>query len=67
MILGVVSHSLSTADVPANAQRQIAKLGSGSIVTPTGYIAFLFLFVALAISPVRAHPDQRVRRDEEQH
>ena len=67
MILGVVSHSLSTADVPANAQRQIAKLGSGSIVTPTGYIAFLFLFVALAICLFVCTQISALRRDEEQH
>jgi ABC-2 type transport system permease protein len=67
MILGVVSHSLSTADVPANAQRQIAKLGSGSIVTPTGYIAFLFLFVALAICLFGCTQISALRRDEEQH
>ena len=66
MILGVVSHSLSTADVPANAQRQIAKLGSGSIVTPTGYIAFLFLFVALAICLFGCTQISALRRDEEQ-
>ena len=31
-------------------QRQIAKLGSGSIVTPTGYLAFVFIFFVLAVS-----------------
>lgn len=66
-ILGVVSHSLSTADVPANVQRQIAKLGSGSIVTPTGYIAFLFLFVALAICLFVCTQISTLREDEEQH
>ena len=67
MILGVVSHSLSTADVPANVQRQIAKLGSGSIVTPTGYIAFLFLFVALAICLFVCTQISALRRGEEQY
>jgi ABC-2 type transport system permease protein len=66
-ILGVISHSLSTADVPANVQRQIAKLGSGSIVTPTGYIAFLFFFVALAICLFVCTQISRLREDEEQH
>jgi polyether ionophore transport system permease protein len=67
MILGVVSHSLSTADVPENVQRQIAKLGSGSIVTPTGYIAFLFLFVALAICLFMCMQISTLRQDEEEH
>ncbi|HEU5268029.1 MAG TPA: hypothetical protein VFU35_15070 [Jatrophihabitans sp.] len=48
-IFGAVSHSLTGSDVPANVQRQIAKLGSGSIVTPIGYLAFLFLLVDVAI------------------
>ena len=67
MVLGVVSHSLSTADVPANVQRQIAKLGSGSIVTPAGYIAFLFLFVTLAICLFVCTQISGLRQDEEQH
>jgi polyether ionophore transport system permease protein len=66
-ILGVVSHSLSTADVPENVQRQIAKLGSGSIVTPTGYLAFLFFFVALAICLFVCTQISTLRADEEQH
>jgi len=60
-------HSLSTADVPANVQRQIAKLGSGSIVTPTGYLAFLFFFVALAICLFVCTQISTLREDEEQH
>ena len=49
IIFGAVSHSLTSSDVPANVQRQITKLGSGSIVTPIGYLAFLFLLVDVAI------------------
>jgi ABC-2 type transport system permease protein len=49
-ILGTVSKSISSADVSKNVQDQIAKLGSGSIVTPTGYLAFVFIFVVLAVS-----------------
>jgi ABC-2 type transport system permease protein len=49
-VLGVVSQSVSSAGISKSAQREIAKLGSGSIVTPTGYVAFVFLFFILAIS-----------------
>jgi ABC-2 type transport system permease protein len=49
-VLGTISSSLSSADIPANAQRQIAKLGAGSIVTPTGYLAFVFIIVVFAVS-----------------
>ena len=48
-ILGVVSNSISSADVSKSLQEQIAKLGSGSIVTPTGYLAFVFIFFTLAV------------------
>jgi ABC-2 type transport system permease protein len=49
-ILGVVSNSISSADVSKSVQKEIAKLGSGSIVTPTGYLAFVFIFFVLAVS-----------------
>ena len=49
-ILGVVSQSVSSANIPAGARREIAKLGSGSIATPTGYLAFVFVFFILAVS-----------------
>jgi polyether ionophore transport system permease protein len=49
-ILGAVSKSISSADVSERVQRELAKLGSGSIVTPTGYLAFSFLFVIVAVS-----------------
>jgi ABC-2 type transport system permease protein len=49
-ILGAVSKSISSADVSERVQRELAKLGSGSIVTPTGYLAFIFLFVIVAVS-----------------
>jgi ABC-2 type transport system permease protein len=49
-ILGGISKSISSADVSRSVQEQIAKLGSGSIVTPTGYLGFVFIFFVLAIS-----------------
>lgn len=49
-ILGVVSHSISSAGISKSLQQELAKLGSGSIVTPTGYLAFVFIFFVLAVS-----------------
>jgi ABC-2 type transport system permease protein len=49
-ILGVVSKSVSSAGIPAGVQREIAKLGSGSVATPSGYLAFVFIFFILAVS-----------------
>jgi ABC-2 type transport system permease protein len=49
-ILGMVSTSISSAGISKGIQREIAKLGSGSILTPTGYLAFVFIFFVLAVS-----------------
>jgi len=49
-LLGVVSESVSSAGISENLQRQIEKLGSGSIATPTGYLAFVFFLFVLALS-----------------
>jgi ABC-2 type transport system permease protein len=50
LILGVVSESVSSADISESVQRQIAKLGSGNVATPTGYLALIFIFFILAVS-----------------
>ncbi len=49
-IVGVIAKSTSTAGISKSLQRELAKLGTGSIVTPTGYLAFVFLFFVLAVS-----------------
>jgi ABC-2 type transport system permease protein len=49
-ILGVISKSVSAAGVPKSVEKELAKLGSGSIATPTGYVAFVFIFFVLAVS-----------------
>ncbi len=49
-ILGVVAKGTSSAGISKNLQREFAKLGSGSIVTPTGYLSFVFVFFILAVS-----------------
>jgi ABC-2 type transport system permease protein len=49
-ILGMVSTSISSSGISKSVQREIAKLGSGSIETPTGYLAFVFIFFILAVS-----------------
>ncbi len=49
-IIGVVAHSISSAGISESLQREFAKLGSGSILTPSGYLAFVFIFFILAVS-----------------
>ncbi len=66
-ILGVVSHSLSDADVPQNVQDQLAKLGAGSITTPVGYLALLFLFVTVALCVFACAQISALRQEEIHH
>jgi ABC-2 type transport system permease protein len=49
-ILGMVSASISSAGISESVRRELAKLGSGSIATPTGYLAFVFIFFILTVS-----------------
>ncbi len=49
-LIGVIAKSVSAAGISPQLQRELAKLGSGSIVTPKGYLSFTFIFFALAIS-----------------
>lgn len=48
-LLGTVSNSISTADVPKDVERQLAKFGAGSILTPIGYLGFVFVILVVAV------------------
>jgi ABC-2 type transport system permease protein len=50
LVLGMVSTSISSAGISRSLQRELAKVGTGSISTPTGYLAFVFIFFILAVS-----------------
>ncbi len=49
-IVGVISNTISSAGISKNLQRELEKLGSGSILTPSGYIGFTFIFFILVVS-----------------
>jgi ABC-2 type transport system permease protein len=49
-IIGVIAKSINSAGISKSLQREIQKLGSGSILTPTGYLAFVFIFFILGVS-----------------
>jgi ABC-2 type transport system permease protein len=49
-ILGMVSNSVSSANISPGLKREIARLGAGSIETPSGYLSFVFVFFVLALS-----------------
>jgi ABC-2 type transport system permease protein len=63
-ILGVISKSVSSAGIPKSVQKELAKLGSGSIATPTGYLAFVFIFFVLAVSLFACAQIGAARREE---
>jgi ABC-2 type transport system permease protein len=50
LIVGVISNSISSAGISQQLNRELAKLGSGSLLTPSGYIGFSFIFFVLAVS-----------------
>ena len=50
LIIGVISESVSSAGISKNLERELAKLGSGSILTPRGYIGFTSIFFVLTLS-----------------
>ena len=63
-ILGVVASSVSSSGIPASADHAFAKLGAGSILTPTGYLAFIFFFYVLGISLFACAQVGGARREE---
>ena len=50
LIIGVISKSISSAGISKQLQQQLEKLGTGSVLTPKGYISFSFIFFSLAVS-----------------
>jgi ABC-type multidrug transport system ATPase subunit len=50
VVLGMVAPSISAAGITPSIRREVAKLGSGSILTPGGYVAFVFIFFIVAIA-----------------
>jgi ABC-2 type transport system permease protein len=48
-VLGMVSTSVSSAGISDQIRKDIARLGSGAITTPVGYLAFVFIVFVLAV------------------
>ena len=63
-ILGVVSSSVSSSGIPASVDREVARLGSGSLMTPSGYLALIFFFYMLGISLFACAQLGAARREE---
>ena len=50
VVVGVISNSISSAGISKQLDQTLAKLGSGSVLTPKGYLGFSFIFFVLALS-----------------
>lgn len=50
LIVGIVSKAINPSVLSKGLQKELAKFGAGSVITPTGYIAFAFIFVVLGLS-----------------
>jgi ABC-2 type transport system permease protein len=48
-VIGMISTSVSSAGLSPTIKRDLAKFGSGSIATPTGYLSFVFIVFILAM------------------
>jgi ABC-2 type transport system permease protein len=64
VILGMIAPSISSAGITSTIRREVAKLGSGSILTPTGYLAFVFVFFILAVTLFVCAQVSAARREE---
>jgi ABC-2 type transport system permease protein len=49
-LMGVISDAATPDVISENIQRQLEKLGTQSVVTPTGWLGFAFIFFILAVS-----------------
>jgi ABC-2 type transport system permease protein len=64
MIIGVLAKSTASAGLSAQLQREFAKLGTGSITTPAGYIGLSFLLFELAVPLFAVAQVSALRREE---
>jgi ABC-2 type transport system permease protein len=50
LLMGVLSTAATPDVISKDLQRQLDKLGGGSIITPAGWLGFSFIFFVLAVS-----------------
>ena len=64
VVVGVLSTSFTTENLPANIRDQLEKLGGASLVTPAGALGFYFLLFVFAISLFACSQIAAARREE---
>jgi ABC-2 type transport system permease protein len=50
LLMGVLSAAVTPDVISENVQRQLEKLGTSSVITPSGWLGFSFIFFILAVS-----------------
>ena len=63
-IVGALARSTASAGISHRLSHALGRLGSGSIVTPDGYIGFTFIFFVLAVSLFGCAQISAARREE---
>ena len=63
-VVGVLAKSSSSAGISRQVSRELGRLGGGSLVTPTGYVGFTFIFFVLATSLFVCTQISAARREE---
>jgi ABC-2 type transport system permease protein len=64
IVMGIVSKSVSSAGISKNLSHELGKLGSGSVLTATGYLGFAFIFFVLAAALFACSQIAAVRHEE---
>jgi ABC-2 type transport system permease protein len=63
-IVGVIANSISSAGISKQLQQELEKLGTGSILRPSGYIGFSFIFLVLVVALFAVSQLANARREE---
>jgi ABC-2 type transport system permease protein len=50
LLMGVIADAVTPDVISEDVRRQLEKLGTGSVVTPAGWLGFSFVFFVLAVS-----------------
>jgi ABC-2 type transport system permease protein len=66
LIIGIVSQSINPSVISGRLQTQLEKFGTGSVVTPSDYVALAFIFFVLVTSLFACSQLAAGRREEEQ-
>jgi ABC-2 type transport system permease protein len=64
LLMGVISDAATPNVISKDVQHQLEKLGTGSVVTPSGWLGFTFIFFVLAVSLFCCMQIAATRREE---